>query len=47
MFNESHIKSFNQLKKSQYEVGVSCIICNTENNYAINRNAFVLSVSCI
>lgn len=47
MFNESHIKSFSQLKKSQYEVGISCIICNTENNYPINRNVFVLSVSCI
>ncbi len=24
-------------------VGVSCVICNTENNYPINRNILILS----
>lgn len=47
MFDESHVKSFKQLSKSQYEVGISCVICKTENNYVINRNVFRLSFSCV
>ncbi|MCD7894094.1 MAG: ATP-binding protein [Erysipelotrichaceae bacterium] len=47
MFEKKHVKSFNQLAHSQYEMGTSCIICNTEKNYAINRDILVLSVSCI
>lgn len=47
MFDKKHVKSFQQLEHSQYKMGVSCIVCNTENNYAINRNVFVFSVSCI
>ena len=47
MFEKKHVKSFSQLKDSQYAMGVSCIICNTEKNYAINREVYVYSVSCI
>ncbi|MCD7948648.1 MAG: ATP-binding protein [Erysipelotrichaceae bacterium] len=47
MFEKKHVKSFNQLAHSQYEMGTSCIICNTEKNYAINRDILVLSLSCI
>lgn len=47
MFEKKHVKSFNQLAHSQYEMGTSCIICNIEKNYAINRDILVLSLSCI
>lgn len=47
MFNESHISSLKQLKNSQYKIGTSCILCNTERNYPITREVFALSVSCI
>lgn len=47
MFNESHVKAFKQLVNSQYEMGISCVICNTMENYAINSNVLVCSVSCI
>lgn len=47
MFELKHVKAFDQLKNSQYQMGISCIICNTENNYAINRDIFVFSVTCI
>lgn len=47
MFNENHVKGFKQLQGSQFEMGISCILCNTEKNYAINRNVYALSISCI
>lgn len=47
MFNNSHIRSFDKLKSSQYEMGTSCIICNTEEGYSINRDVCVLPVTSI
>lgn len=47
LFNESHVKSFKSLKESQYEFGISCIVCNTEKNYTLNRDVFVCNVNCI
>jgi len=47
MFDKKHVKSFQQLENSQYKMGTSCILCNTESNYAINRDIIVLPVSCI
>ena len=46
-FNLSDVKSFKQLDASMYEVGQSCIISNTQRNYALSSNIHVLSASCI
>lgn len=47
LFDKKHIKSFEVLENSQYQMGVSCIVCNCEQSYAINRNTLVLPVGCI
>lgn len=47
LFNNSHVKSFKQLENGQYEIALSCIVCNTQENYMIDRNIIVLSVQCI
>lgn len=46
-FKKNHVKSFMKLKNSQFEIGPTCILCNTENNYAIDRDIYVLSIACI
>lgn len=47
LFNLGHVKAFKQLTNSQYEIGTSCIICNTQNNYALTRDIYVFAVSSI
>ena len=47
MFTLKHTKGFKQLENSQYETGTSCIICNTEDNYALTNNIYVLNVTTI
>jgi len=47
LFNLGHVSGFKQLVKSQFEIGTSCIICNTENNYALSKDIYVLSVTTI
>lgn len=32
---------------NDYKMRTSCIFCNTENNYSININVYVLSIACI
>ena len=46
-FNLKDVSSFKQLEKSRYEIGESCIICNTKENYSLTRNIKVISVNCI
>lgn len=46
-FTMKDVKAFKQLEGSIYEIGESCIICNTQKNYALGRGVSVLSVSCI
>ena len=46
-FNESHIKGFKQLENSQYTIGDSCVICNTETCYAIKKDVYVYPVTSI
>ena len=46
-FTLADVKAFKQLEKSQYKIGDSCIICNTEKNYPLAENIFVISVNCI
>lgn len=41
------VKAFKQLEKSRYKIGESCIICNTQKNYAIEKDVYVLSVNMI
>lgn len=46
-FHLSDVKAFDELSGSIYPTGFSCILCNTLENYALNKNIHVLSVSCI
>jgi hypothetical protein len=46
-FSLSDVSSFKQLAMSQYKIGYSCIICNTEMNYPISRDVGVISVNSI
>lgn len=46
-FTMETVSAFKQLDKSIYQKGTSCILCNTKENYALNENIHVLSVSCI
>lgn len=47
LFTKKDVKSFNQLSESQYEIGTSCILCNTEENYALAENLYVYSIGVI
>lgn len=46
-FKLSDVKAFKQLKNSQYKIKESCILCNTEKNYPLSQNIFVMSVNVI
>lgn len=46
-FNKGHVKGFQQLSKSALQIGPSCILCNTQKNYALEKDLFVLSCLCI
>ena len=46
-FNMSSVKAFKQLDNSMFEIGKSCIICNTTKNYSLDRNVDVISINCI
>ncbi len=46
-FHLSDISSFNQLKNSEYEIKECCILCNTEKNYPLSKDIFVMSVNTI
>lgn len=46
-FHLDSVKVFKQLEKSMYSIGFSCLLCNMKENYALNNNIHVLSISCI
>lgn len=46
-FNLRSVKSFKQLENSKYNKGLSCILCNTQDNYGLSERVLVLSISCI
>lgn len=46
-FNLSNVEAFKQLNNSKYRIKESCILCNTEKNYPLSENIFVLSVNVI
>lgn len=47
LFSLKDVKGFKQLENTQYEKGISCILCNTEKNYALSKDVFVYSVDVI
>ena len=46
-FKLSDVSAFQQLSGSQYKIKDSCILCNTEKNYPLKEDIFVMSVQCI
>ena len=46
-FNLTDVSAFKQLEKSQYKIKESCILCNTEKNYPLKDDIYVLSVHVI
>ena len=46
-YNKSDIKGFKYLKDSKYQIGLSCIICNTDSIYTIEENVYALPVTAI
>ena len=46
-YNKSDIKAFKCLNDSKYQIGLSCIICNTDSIYTIDENAYALPVTAI
>lgn len=46
-FKLSDVESFKQLNKSRYRVKESCILCNTEKNYPLKEDIFVMSAQVI
>lgn len=46
-FHLSDVFSFQQLKNSKYEIKESCILYNTEKNYPLSKDIFVMLVNTI
>ena len=46
-FNRNNVKSFKQLNDTNYIIGLSCIICNTDVIYTIDDNVYALPVTSI
>lgn len=46
-FHLSDVSAFKQLEKSQYQIKESCILCNTEKNYPLKDDIYVMSVHVI
>lgn len=46
-YNRSDIKAFSCLNDSKYQIGLSCIICNTDSIYTIDGNVYALPVTAI
>ena len=47
LFSLKDVKGFTQLEKTSYEKGLSCILCNTDKNYALSKDVFVYSIDVI
>ena len=46
-FNENDIKAFKQLNDTNYKIGLSCIICNTDAIYTIDDNVYAIPITAI
>lgn len=46
-FSKQDVKAFKQLSKTNYEIGNSCIICNTSTIYKIDNKTYVLPITSI
>ncbi len=46
-FSNKDVKAFKQLAKTNYEIGNSCIICNTSTIYKIDNKTYVLPITSI
>lgn len=46
-FESRDVKSFNQLDNTRYQIGDSCIICNTDVIYTIKNNVYALPITSI
>ena len=46
-FNRNNVKSFKQLNDTNYIIGLSCIICNTDVIYTIDDNVYALPITSI
>lgn len=46
-FHLSDVSAFKQLAHSKYNIKESCILCNTEKNYPLSKDVFVLSLNVI
>ncbi|MCD7808547.1 MAG: hypothetical protein LUH02_04330, partial [Erysipelotrichaceae bacterium] len=46
-FDLKDVSAFQLLKNSQYKIKESCILCNTEKNYPLSSDVFVMSVNVI
>ena len=46
-FNKNDIKSFSKLKDSNYQLGYSYLICNTETIYKLDDKVFCIPISSI
>lgn len=46
-FNKSDVKGFSQLKDSNYEIGNSFVICNTQTMYKIDEKIYAIPISSI
>ena len=46
-FNNSAVKSFKQLDKTEYQIGAKVIICNTDTIYPLDDGVYVLPLAGI
>ncbi len=46
-FDKSDVKGFNQLSKTNYEIGYSYLICNTPSIYKIKDNVYAIPITSI
>ena len=46
-FNKNDIKAFKQLNDTDYKIGLSCILCNTDAIYTIDDNIYAIPITAI
>ena len=47
MFSKKDVKAFSQLKSSSYEIGDSCLICNTDTIYPLDKGVYAIPITSI
>lgn len=46
-FNMKAVRAFHQLDGSELDKGVGLILCNTDRNYFLDSNTYVINIECI